>query len=95
MYEVSAYSLGDGFTPSHGKTASGEKVKEGRTIACPKSLPFGTKVFIPDLDHVYTCTDRGGMITEGHLDIYMADRSDALDFGRQQIAVQIKKGEAD
>ncbi|WP_145052481.1 3D domain-containing protein [Paenibacillus xylanexedens] len=84
-FEVTAYSLGDGFTPSHGITASGERVKEGRTMACSKELPFGTQIFFPDLDHTYTCTDRGGMITPGHADIYMESRKQALKFGRQHL----------
>ncbi|MFC4807721.1 3D domain-containing protein [Paenibacillus sp. GCM10023250] len=84
-FEVTAYTVGDDFTPSHGITASGERVKEGRTLACPKSLPFGTKVYLPALDRTYTCTDRGGMIKEGHLDIYMDSLKEALRFGRRQM----------
>ncbi|SFI37821.1 3D (Asp-Asp-Asp) domain-containing protein [Paenibacillus sp. UNC496MF] len=84
-FEVTAYTVGDDFTPSHGITASGERVKDGRTLACPKSLPFGTKVYLPALDRTYTCTDRGGMIKEGHLDIYMDSLKEALRFGRRQM----------
>ena len=31
------------------------------TIACPPQLEFGTKIKLKD--NVYTCRDRGGMIT--------------------------------
>lgn len=91
IYNVSAYSLGDSSTPTHGITASGERVQEGRTVACPRELPFGTEVYIPSLDHTYVCTDRGGAIKSGHLDIYFEDIDEALDFGRQHIEVEIKK----
>lgn len=91
VYEVTAYALGDGLTPTHGETASGERVKQGRTMACPKSLPFGTELYIPELDHTYTCTDRGGRITSGHLDIYFESIDRANEFGRQSLEVIIRK----
>ncbi|MFC4775785.1 3D domain-containing protein [Paenibacillus sp. GCM10023252] len=91
-FVVTAYSLGDGYTPSHGITASGERVREGRTLACPKSMPFGTKVYLPKLKHTYTCTDRGGAIKGKRLDIYMEEISEALVFGRQSLQVEIIHG---
>ena len=96
-FNVSAYTSGYESTgkrpsdPLYGVTASGEKVKEGYTVACPKSMPFGTKLYIPYFNKVFTCTDRGGLITEGHLDIYMRKLKDAQDFGRQQLEVQVIK----
>ncbi|KTS84490.1 hypothetical protein NS115_03715 [Paenibacillus jamilae] len=91
MYNVTAYSLGDGYTPSHGVTASGERVQQGRTIACPRKLPFGTEVYIPSLNHTYVCTDRGGAIKSGHLDVYFKSVSDAEKFGRQWIEVEVRQ----
>jgi 3D (Asp-Asp-Asp) domain-containing protein len=78
-------------TPTHGITASGERVKAGRTLACPRSLPFGTEVYIPKLKHVYTCTDRGGLIKSGHLDIYVGSVDEAIQFGRQRLEVEIRQ----
>ncbi|WP_167346963.1 3D domain-containing protein [Paenibacillus jamilae] len=91
IYNVTAYSLGDGYTPSHGVTASGERVQQGRTIACPRKLPFGTEVYIPSLNHTYVCTDRGGAIKSGHLDVYFKSVSDAEKFGRQWIEVEVRQ----
>lgn len=94
-YEVTAYTAGEestGKTPAHplyGVTASGAYVEEGRTIACPPSLAFGTKIYIPEMENVYTCEDRGSAITEGHLDIYVADLDEALTFGRRDMDVLI------
>jgi 3D (Asp-Asp-Asp) domain-containing protein len=95
IYEVTAYTAGyesTGKTPSHseyGITASGKKVKENKTIACPKRMSFGTKIYIPYFDNTFTCEDRGSAITKGHLDVYIADLEEALEFGRQQLKVAI------
>ncbi|RXZ78063.1 hypothetical protein EBB07_28830 [Paenibacillaceae bacterium] len=89
-FNVSAYTAGyesTGKRPGHkdyGKTASGKKVKPNHTLACPKSMPFGTKVFIPYFDNTFVCEDRGGAITEGKLDVYMVKKIDAKKFGRKK-----------
>lgn len=75
----------DGF----GVTASGNLAKEGRTIACPKSLPFGTEVYVPDMNKVYVCEDRGGAITNGHIDIYFEELSVAKKFGKKKLEVLV------
>ncbi|WP_179097365.1 3D domain-containing protein [Paenibacillus sp. FSL H7-0331] len=73
----------------YGITASGEPVKQGVTAACPKSMSFGTEIYIKELDHVYTCQDRGEAIKEGHIDIYFNDLREARHFGRQKLSVAI------
>jgi len=94
-YSVTAYTSGYESTqkknghPLYGITASGEKVKQGVTAACPKSLEFGTKVYIKELDHTYVCEDRGGAIKEGHLDIYYDSLKEAQAFGRKNLNVKI------
>lgn len=95
-FSVTAYTSGYESTqkkrghPLYGITASGERVREGITVACPKSLEFGTKVYVKELDHTYICQDRGGAIKEGHLDIYFDDLKKAKEFGRQKLHVKIK-----
>lgn len=95
VYEVTAYTAGAESTgksetdPAYGITASGERVKEGVTAACPRELPFGTQLYIPYFDNVYTCQDRGSAITDGHVDIYMDDVDEALAFGRRELDVII------
>lgn len=95
-FELTAYTSGaesTGKSPGdagYGITASGEPVQEGRTVACPKSLPFGTRLEIEGLGE-RVCTDRGGAIGEGRLDVYMTDLNDALNFGRQSRQVRVLK----
>ena len=94
-FTVTAYTAGAESTgkepgdPAYGITASGAVVEEGNTIACPQSLPFGTKIHIPKLNETYVCEDRGSAITNGHLDIYKEDLEDALQFGVQQLQVKV------
>ncbi len=94
-FTVTAYTAGPESTgkepgdPAYGITASGEEVEEGKTIACPQSLPFGTKIHISDLNETYVCEDRGSAITNGHLDIYMEDLDDALEFGVQELQAKV------
>lgn len=96
LFEVTAYTSNfesTGKTPNHPAykiTASGERVEDNVTVACPPSLEFGTELYIQDVGH-RVCTDRGGKITEGKLDVYIADLKEALEFGRQFLRVKILK----
>jgi 3D (Asp-Asp-Asp) domain-containing protein len=92
-YVITAYTVGDDYTPSHGITASGERVKAGYTAACPRELPFGTELRIEGVGR-RTCTDRGGRIRGRHIDLYMTTKKAALQFGRQRLKVEIiRKGD--
>jgi len=94
-FEVTAYTPNFESTgktedhPLYKVTASGQLAWENITLACPPSMAFGTKIYFRGIDNVYTCTDRGSAITEGHLDIYMEDLDRALYFGRQKLEVLI------
>ena len=93
-FEVTAYTAGYESTqkkpgdPYYGITASGEPVREGVTVACPPSMPFGTVIEIEGIGQ-RVCQDRGGAITEGRLDVYFDDLKDALNFRRQTRNVRI------
>lgn len=93
LMEVTAYTAGPestGKTPDHplyGITASGNPVKEWHTIAAGPSIPFGTKIYIPEFMRTFVVEDRGGAITDNHLDIYMERLEDAREFGRKDIYV--------
>lgn len=93
---VTAYTAGYESTQKrkgeagYGQTASGAYVKEGRTLACPPSMPFGTIVDIEGIGQ-RVCEDRGSAIVEGHLDLYIADLSTAQNFGRQELKVKVVK----
>jgi 3D (Asp-Asp-Asp) domain-containing protein len=94
-FEATAYTAGRESTgksrshPAYGVTASGATVRENHTLACPRSMPLGTRIYIVETSTLYTCEDRGGAITEGKLDIYMSDLSAAQAWGRQTVRAYI------
>jgi 3D (Asp-Asp-Asp) domain-containing protein len=96
IFEVTAYTAGHESTgktpndPLYGVTASGKKVQEGVTVACPPSMKFGTKLYIEGVGY-RVCEDRGGAIKEGRLDVYMNSLKEALEFGRRKLKVRILK----
>lgn len=86
---VSAYTAAaDECGKSDGITASGERVKENHTLACPKNYAFGTKVKIEGYG-VYTCKDRGGAIKGNKFDIYMQTKKEAFAFGRRHLRAEV------
>ena len=87
---ASAYTAAaDECGKSDGITASGLKVKENRTIACPPAFPFGTKLKIDGMG-TYICEDRGGAIKGNHIDIYMETKKEAFAFGRKNLTAEIE-----
>lgn len=99
-FELTAYTSGYESTQKkpgeagYGITASGEQAQEGVTVACPPSMAFGTVIEIDGLGE-RICQDRGGAITEGHIDVYMDELEDAIEFGRQKRNVRIMKEESE
>jgi 3D (Asp-Asp-Asp) domain-containing protein len=97
-FEVTAYTAGyesTGKRPGeegYGITTSGDPVREGITVACPPSMAFGTRLEIEGIG-VRVCTDRGGAIKEGRLDIYIPKLEEAQAFGRQWLRVRIMEAE--
>jgi 3D (Asp-Asp-Asp) domain-containing protein len=86
---ASAYTeAADECGKSDGITASGVRVKENRTLACPSWVPFGAKVNIEGYG-TYTCEDRGGAIKGNHFDIYVKTKKQAFAFGRQKLLAEI------
>lgn len=83
-YTASADECGN----DKGVTASGIKVKENRTIACPPSFPFGAKIEIEGMG-TYVCEDRGGAIKGNKIDIYMETKAEAFKFGRRNLMAKI------
>ncbi len=76
----------------YGITYSGTKVQPWRTVAAGPDIPIGTRVFIPELSAmlnggIFIVEDRGGAISNAHLDIYMASLKDARNWGRQHLEV--------
>ena len=95
LMNVSAYTAGHESTgknpgdPGYGITTSGEPVEEWHTLAAGPSIPFGTKIYIPEFMKTFVVEDRGEAITDRHLDIYMESVEDANKFGRKDIYVFI------
>jgi 3D (Asp-Asp-Asp) domain-containing protein len=89
VLNASAYTAAaDECGKSDGITASGVKVKENRTLACPPSFPFGTKIQIDGMG-IYVCEDRGGAIKGNHVDIYMETKAQAFAFGRRNLTAEV------
>lgn len=81
-----------------GITASGTKAAPGRTLAAPRQIPFGRRIW-SDGKLLGIVEDRGSAITikDGivHLDIFFASHAEALKFGRKDATVLIEKKETD
>ena len=92
LYEVTAYtaSADECGGKTDGITASGEKVKEGVSIATD-NLPFYTKVLING--KIYIVHDRFGGDYQNRIDIYVQTKEEAIAFGRQQLKVVILENE--
>lgn len=89
VLNASAYTAAaDECGKSDGITASGVKVKENRTLACPPQFPFGTKIQIDGMG-TFVCEDRGGAIKGNHVDIYMETKAQAFAFGRRNLTAEV------
>jgi 3D (Asp-Asp-Asp) domain-containing protein len=84
-YESTQKKYGD---KGYGITASGTRATEGRTIAAPKSIPFGTKVYIQGIGYRIV-EDRGNSITNNHIDVYVENVNMAKELGKQTLLVEI------
>ena len=74
-----------------GITASGHIIQPGdKFVAAPADIPFGTMIDIPGYGKV-PVLDRGGKIGCGRLDVFFAEHSDAIEFGRQILTVKIER----
>lgn len=72
-------------------TASGAIAQEGVTIAADWDVyPPGTVLYIEGLGE-YTVQDRGGAIKGQKIDVYFESHEDALQFGRQELRIQVVK----
>lgn len=81
---VKAYAYTGG-----GYTATGTKAKYGTLAVDPKVIPYGTKIYIKELDKVFTAEDCGGGIKGNKIDIYMNTESACRNWGVRTITLQI------
>ena len=70
-------------------TASGTSVRDG--VLATNLLPFGTEVMIPANfgDKVFTVEDRMHQRKTNNVDVWMASRSEALQFGRKYATIVV------
>lgn len=91
VYEITAYCL------NKNPMASGLMPYDG-AVACPRNIPLKTKIIIttgiyPLIDFKkYTCEDRMALKYRNgnYIDIWFEDCPTALNFGRQELLVNIK-----
>lgn len=81
--EITGYSSGDGMTPSS-VMANGEPVHVG--AAAMNGVPFGTRIYIPELDRIVIVKDRCGY--DGVLDVYCDTIDECYSIGRRVSEVQ-------
>lgn len=74
-------------------TASGVAAQRGVAAADPELLPVGSVVEVdstePRYDGIYTVMDTGPSVQGRHIDIYMWNCNEALQFGRQPVHVVV------
>ena len=82
---------------ANGITACNHKILPGdKFVAADKSIPFGTRIFIPGYcEHPVEVLDRGGAIKGDRLDLYFGDKDGmtgherAMEWGVKYLEVKI------
>lgn len=78
--------------PDYGRTASGEFVKRGMIAVDTDVIPMHSKVLITGaghLDGIYLAKDTGGAIVGNRVDIYVATKKEAFNFGRRNVKLYV------
>lgn len=70
-------------------TYSGEKVVPGETAAAGPNIPLGTRIYVEGLGW-RRVNDRGGAIGPNDIDLAVATKEEAIEFGQQQRLVILK-----
>jgi uncharacterized protein YabE (DUF348 family)/3D (Asp-Asp-Asp) domain-containing protein len=71
-------------SPGYGRTATGVKAMEGRTIAVdPSVIPLGWWVFIDGVGY-RRAEDTGGAVRGSKIDVFFDNNSEAIRFGRKR-----------
>lgn len=85
IFTVTAYTSHDKGMNGKGITASGLRAKRWHTVAASRGIPFGTRIYFPELGRTVVVQDRGGAIKGNKIDLYVGSRKEALNFGKQQL----------
>lgn len=72
------------------KTSTGTVAKVGRTIAVdPTVIPYGTKIYIPELNFIGVAEDCGSKIKGNRIDIFMSSEWTCKQWGIKDITIII------
>ena len=91
-YMIAKNKLTVGATAYYGDTitSTGTKPIVGRTIAVdPRIIPYGSKVYIPQLNKVFIAEDCGGAIKGNRIDIFMNSYDECMNWGYKTITIYI------
>lgn len=82
------------YTATGNRTASGAMPSSCYTVAAGPSYPLGTIIYIPYFANYpnagwFVVEDRGGAITDGHIDVYMDTYTECVNFGRRNLDVYV------
>lgn len=80
-FTATAYTL-------RGKTASGQRTRQGIIAADPRVLPLGTRVQIEGMG-TFVVADTGGAVKGNKVDIWMPSNTQAKKFGRRKVRLRI------
>ncbi len=73
-------------------TSTGTVPTEGTTIAVdPSVIPYGSKVYIPEFDKVFTAEDCGSAIKGNRIDIFMESEAKCNEWGVKNITIYMLK----
>ena len=90
--KATAYTTGD---PGVGTiTATGTTVRVGTVAIDPRSIPYGTRMFVVSNDGLYVygfavAEDTGGAIKSNRIDLYYNTYNECIQFGRRDCTVYI------
>ena len=74
----------------HQLTSTGGYAKVNRTIAVdPRIIPYGSKIYIPELNYIGVAEDCGSAIKQNRIDIFMATESQCIQWGIRNITIYI------
>ena len=74
----------------HQLTSTGGYAKVNRTIAVdPRIIPYGSKIYIPELNYIGVAEDCGSAIKQNRIDIFMATESQCIQWGVKNITIYI------
>ena len=93
-FKMNGMQMQVGATAYYGDTITSTGVKPvvGRTIAVdPKVIPYGTKVYIPQLNKVFIAEDCGSAIKGNRIDIFMNSYDECMNWGYKDITIIILK----